>query len=167
VERFVAIDVEVASRAPGSICAIGAARFESRRETGCYRSLVRARGPIRFGRIHGLSAEDLAQAPEWPAVWHEFLRFLDDIRLLVAFRAPFDRGAILAACARHNLRLPPLRFVCAAALAEARFTRQLDLRAALDVLGLPFPGRHHDPLADARAAAAVALACTPRPAGPP
>jgi inhibitor of KinA sporulation pathway (predicted exonuclease) len=49
---------------------------------------------------------------------------------------------------------------------EARCGRRLDLRAALDVLGLPFPGRPHDPLGDARAAAAIALACAPGPAAP-
>jgi hypothetical protein len=34
----------------------------------------------------------------------------------------------------------------------------------LQLLGVPFPGRHHDPLADARAAAAVAIACSQPPA---
>ena len=166
LERFVAIDVEIASRSPVRICAIGAARFESRRETASYRSLVHVDGRVRFSDIHRLTAGDLTRAPAWPVVWSALRQFMGDIRFLVAFRAAFDRGAILAMCAAHGLRLPPLHFLCAAEMVEARFTRNLDLRAALDVLGLPFPGRHHDPLSDARAAAAIAIACSsPPPTG--
>jgi DNA polymerase-3 subunit epsilon len=159
----VAIDVETASRSPMSVCAIGAARFECGRETGAFKSLVRVKGPVRFGRIHGLDATDLAGAPAWPQAWYALLQMVGDIRQFVAYRAEFDRGAILAMCASHSVRVPPLHFVCAAQLVEGRFGRTLDLREALQALGLPFPGRHHDPLADARAAAAVAIACTQLP----
>lgn len=164
LERFIAIDVETASRSPQSVCAIGAARFEHGAETGAFKSLVSVKGPVRFGRIHGLEVRDLAGAPAWPAVWRELLEFAGDIREFIAYRAEFDRGAILAMCGLHNVRLPPLRFTCAARMIAARFAGNRDLREAMRLLGLPFPGRPHDPLADARAAAAVAIACSvPRP----
>jgi DNA polymerase III epsilon subunit-like protein len=148
------------------ICAIGAARFELGCETRSYRSLVQTRGPIRFTRIHGLTSSDLAGAPPWPAVWNDLLDVLADIDTVVAFRASFDRGAILVMCANYGIRLPRLRFVCAAALMQARSRSRLGLSASLEVLGLPFPGRPHEPLADARAAALIALACAP-PRVPP
>jgi DNA polymerase III epsilon subunit-like protein len=150
MERFVAIDVEIASKSPLSICAIGAARFEFGRETGAYRSLVHVDGPVRFSRVHGLTRA---------VAWKGILGVLDDISTLVAFRASFDRGAILAMSAHHRIRLPRLRFVCAAAMMEERYGSRLDLSACLGVLGLPFPGRPHEPLADARAAALIAIAC--------
>jgi DNA polymerase-3 subunit epsilon len=163
-DRFVAIDVETASRSPASVCAIGAARFERGQETGSFKSLVRFDRRVRFGRIHGLEAQELARAPEWPAVWRQLLEFTADIREFVAYRAEFDRGAILAMCASHNVRIPALHFTCAAKMIETRFAGDRDLKEALQLLGLRFPGRHHDPLADARAAAAIAIACTmPRP----
>jgi DNA polymerase-3 subunit epsilon len=169
LDRFIAIDVETASRSPGSVCAIGAARFEHGSETGAFKSLVRVNGPVRFGRIHGLEVRDLAGAPNWPEVWQQLLQLIGDIRQFVAYRAEFDRGAILAMCASHNVRVPALHFTCAAKMIESRFAGGRDLREALKLLGLPFPGRHHDPLADARAAAAIAIACTvPRaPRGTP
>jgi len=169
LDRFIAIDVETASRSPTSVCAVGAVRFELGRETGSFKSLVHVDGPVRFGRIHGLEARDLAGAPEWPAVWHELLQFTGDIREFIAYRAEFDRGAILAMCASHNVRVPALHFTCAAKMIETRFPGNRDLAEALKLLGLPFPGRHHDPLADARAAAAIAIACmVPRaPSGAP
>jgi DNA polymerase-3 subunit epsilon len=144
---------------PTSVCAIGAARFEQGRETGAFRSLVRIIGPIRFGRIHGLEARELAGAPEWPVVWKRFLEFAGDIRHLVAYRAEFDRGAILAMCGSHGIRLPALRFLCAARMVEARVPGAHDLAEAVRLFGLSFPGRHHDPLADARAAGAIVIAC--------
>lgn len=156
-----AVDVEIASRSPMRICAIGAVRVEHGRETRSYRSLVYAKGPVRFTQIHGLTAIDLVHAPAWPAVWRDLLVVIGEIGLLVAFRASFDRGAILAMCAHHGVRLPRLRFACAAAMIEKQYGKKLDLRTSLDLLGLPFPGTPHEPLADARAAAAIALACTP------
>jgi DNA polymerase III epsilon subunit-like protein len=159
MERFVAIDVEIASKSPLSICAIGAARFEFGRETGAYRSLVHVDGPVRFSQIHGLTRADLLGAPPWPVAWKGILSVLDDISTLVAFRASFDRGAILAMSAHHKIRLPRLRFVCAAAMMEERYGSRLDLSAYLGVLGVPFPGRPHEPLSDARAAALIAMAC--------
>ena len=73
----------------------------------------------------------------------------------MAYRAEFDRGALLAMCARHDVRVPALRFTCAAEMVERHFAQRLELREALQQLGLAFPGRPHDPLADARAAALI------------
>ena len=163
MDRFVALDVEIASRSPLRICAIGVARMEGGRETETYRSLIRVEGSVNFSRIHGLTAADLKGAPSWPAAWREVLNVLGDIRTVVAFKASFDRGAILSMAARHGLRLPRLQFLCAAAMMETRYGRRFDLSASLDYLGLPFPGHPHDPLADARAAALIALACNATP----
>ncbi|TMQ70503.1 MAG: hypothetical protein E6K81_12485 [Candidatus Eisenbacteria bacterium] len=164
MDRFVAIDVEIASRFPIRICAIGAARLELGQETKSYYSLVAVDGHVRFTHVHGLTAADLVGAPCWPEAWHGVLAVLGDIRTVVAFRASFDRGAILAMSGRHGVRLPRLQFVCAAEMMKARYGCELNLRASLEVLGLPFPGRPHEPLADARAAAAIAVACS---RGPP
>lgn len=159
MDRFVAIDVEIASRSPMSICAIGAARLEFGQETNSYFSLVGVDGPVRFTHVHGLTAADLVDAPSWSEAWQGVLGVLGDIHTVVAFRARFDRGAILAMSGRHGVRLPRLQFFCAAEMMKSRYGCQLNLRSSLQVLGLPFPGRPHDPLADARAAAAIAVAC--------
>ena len=161
MERFVALDVEVSSRRPLRTCAIAAVRIEAGRETGMHESLVKVGdGPVKFTRIHNLTAIDLADAPPWPDVWRDVVELIGDIRVVVAFHARFDRGAILTMCALHRVRVPRLRFVCAADMLTARYHRTLSLQGSLLFLGLTFPGRPHDPLADARAAAMVALACS-------
>jgi DNA polymerase III epsilon subunit-like protein len=158
-DEFVAVDVETASRLPPRICAIGATRFEGGIETGAFQSLVAFRGQVRFTRVHRLTAAALAGAPQWTDVWPAFAAFLGETKRVVAFRASFDRAALLSMCALYGIRMPRLQFVCAAEIAHLRLGRNLSLHASLLALGIPFPGRPHDPLADARAAAALMLAC--------
>lgn len=163
MDTFVALDVEISSRSPIRVCAIGAVRVESGVEARSYRSLVQAPRPIHYSDIHGLRAADLVRAPPWPLAWAGVRGLLAGNPLIVAFRATFDRGAILTMCGRYAVRLPPLRFVCAAEIAASRCGKSMSLAETMAALGLPFPGRPHDPLADARAAAAIATACAPWP----
>jgi DNA polymerase-3 subunit epsilon len=158
LDRFVALDVEIASRSPLMVCAIGIARFESGREVAHYQSLVRFTGRLRYTDIHRLTPADLRDAPSWPVVWKRVLDVLGENRVVVAYRAAFDRAAVMTMCARHAMRLPPLRFVCAAKAYAQHAGRPADLVSALRNFHIPFPGRPHDPLADARAAAAIILA---------
>jgi len=156
--RFVAIDVEVASRRPLRVCSVGAIRVEDGEETAHVEALVRIDGPIAYSRIHGLTAAELRRAPEWPAVWPSIVDLAAGVRQFVAFRAEFDRGAILTMCSRHGLRPPPLPFVCVASIAEKRFGESRTLGEYLARLGIEYPGKPHDALSDARAAAALLLA---------
>ena len=159
LDTFVALDVETASRSPIRVCAVGAVRIEARQETKSFRSLVKVDGRVRFREIHGLTAADLADAPLWPVVWRGLVDLIGDLRTIVAFRASFDRAAILTMCGRSGSRLPRVTFVCAADMFERRHGRGVTLSEAIVSCGLTFPGRPHDPLADARAAAMIALAC--------
>jgi len=158
LDRFVALDVEIASRSPLTVCAIGIARFESGREAAHFQSLVRFTGPVRYTDIHGLTRADLRDAPLWPVVWKRVVDVLGDNKVVVAYRAAFDRAAVMTMCARCTLRLPSVRFVCAAKAYEEHAGRSVGLVSALRALHIPFPGRPHDPIADARAAAAIMLA---------
>jgi DNA polymerase-3 subunit epsilon len=157
-EPFAAIDVEVASRRSARICAIGASLLDGGREIRSFFSLVRVDGAIRYTRIHRLTADELAGAPTWPIVWTALMAFLGNVRLIVAFRAAFDRGAILAMCAAYGLEAPHFTFFCVAERSDRLLGGPLSLAATLANAGIPFPGRPHDALADARAASAIALA---------
>src|SRR5574340_761798 len=106
MNSFVAVDLEIASRSPIRVCALGAVRVIAGNEHGSLHSLVAASGRVHYSHIHGLVASDLVGAPSWPAVWDRVVDLLHGERTVVAFRATFDRGAILAMCGRHGLRLP-------------------------------------------------------------
>lgn len=157
LDRFVALDVEIATRIPLAVCAIGVARFESGLEASSYQSLVKFEGRVKYTDIHGLTRADLRDAPSWGSVWRRVGDVLQGIHTVVAYRAAFDRAALMTMCARSAIQMPRLRFVCAAKLYQARCGRSVPLSTALADMGLSFPGRPHDPLADARAAAALVL----------
>lgn len=157
---FVALDVETSSRTPRRVCSVGACAVdETGTETSAFYSLVAVTGPVRFTRVHRLTATELADAPSWPEVWSRLRPLLLPDRPIVAFRAAFDRGALLSMCARHGIAMPRLRFTCVAELARRRLGADQPLNEALRALGIPFPGQPHHALADARAAAALFLAC--------
>lgn len=76
-------------------------------------SIVRPIGSIApdAGNIHGITDQMCADAPTWPTVWPAVRQNLLG-RPVVAFNAPFDRGRIVADCARHGLPVPWLRWTC-------------------------------------------------------
>lgn len=160
MHTFVALDVEIASRTPLHVCAIGAARFENGVEVASRVSLVRTEGRVRYTQIHGLTIGDLRRAPSWNTAWRSMLPLFDAVEDVVAFRAEFDRAAVLSMAARHGVRLPRLHFTCAAEVAHAHLGTRLSLAETLARLNIPYPGTPHEPLSDARAAAAVFLACS-------
>lgn len=164
LDRFVALDVEIARRTPLTVCAIAAARYEDGEETSYCSSLVNVTGNVRYTDIHGLTRADLRDAPSWGIAWKQVATMLADVEIVVAYRAAFDRSAVMTMCARHAMLMPRVRFFCAAAMFESRFGQARSLTAALRHVGMPFPGRPHDPLADARAAAALALKLRALPA---
>ena len=76
-------------------------------ETASYSSLVATAGRVHYTDVHGLTAADLHGAPSWPETWRSLLELLDGIDTVVAFRATFDRGALLTMCGQTDLKLTP------------------------------------------------------------
>lgn len=78
-------------------------------------SLVQSDVPITPGasRIHGITAEDIADAPRWADVWERVHRLLAERGYppLVIYNAAYDRGIIRQCCARAGLPIPPLQKV--------------------------------------------------------
>jgi DNA polymerase III subunit epsilon len=155
---FTAFDVEVSSRSPSTICAVGAVLFNDDQEVSSFSSLVAVKGRVHYTHIHGLTSEMLNGAPSWPDVWLGLRPLLTSAPTVVAFRASFDRAALLTMSGLHGIRLPQLNFTCVAEQAERILARRCPLSEHLQRLGIPFPGQPHVPLADARAAALLFLA---------
>lgn len=87
--------------------------IDARTDQVLFDSLVRPVGPIVAAAtaVHGITDQDCAAAPAWPAVWEQ-LRPLLHRRPVVAFNAPFDRGRIVADCRRHHLKQARMRWTC-------------------------------------------------------
>ena len=155
---FVAIDFEIASRRPDSACAVGLAACSHGRVVLSRSYLIRP--PSRrftFTALHGLSWEQVCEAPSFAELWPTLRPWLDRATFVAAHNAPFDHDVLRACCARYRLRPPSKRFVCTVELARAQWgispTKLPDVCRRLRI-----PLRHHDPASDALACAQIVLA---------
>ena len=75
------------------------------------RTLIRPPSPvILFTWVHGLTWEDLRNAPTFPEVWPEMASFMDGASGLVAHNATFDRSVLYGCCESFGCPYPGLPF---------------------------------------------------------
>jgi len=150
--NFVAIDFETACYKQESACSIGLVKYQNKKETSFFYSLIRPpRLYIRpdFTKIHGLTVEDVKDAPSFAELWNSIKTFIGDLPL-AAHNAPFDMGVLRAALNCYALPVPPLRYFCTLALSR-RVWPELESHA-LTALAKNFNivYKAHDALDDAK-----------------
>lgn len=161
MDNFVAIDVETANRERTSICSIGAVKVLDGIIADSRYSLI-CPEPEWYSRyntaVHGLTADDTQDAPNFALVWKEWKPWIGDLPL-VAHNAPFDYGCIRATCRMYGLEAPE-PFICTLAAARKAIPRGMCPSKSLDMLceffGIPLVN-HHDALADAAACAKLGI----------
>jgi DNA polymerase III subunit epsilon len=118
--RAIAIDFETASEERGSACSIGLAFVENGRIIRAEERLIRPKS-MRFSpmniAIHGITPDDVREAPEFPDVLEEFA---DDFRgaLLLAHNAAFDMSVLRGACDTYRMAYPELSYLCTVKMAQ-------------------------------------------------
>lgn len=163
---FTALDFETANSDRASVCAVGAVRVRDGVVVDTFRSLVRPpAGYADFERInvsiHGITAEGVAGASDWPTVFTDLMAFAGS-DVIVAHNAAFDMSVLLNACGVMDIDWPELDSFCTMRLAKAVLTvPSYSLPWVVDHLGLGVFD-HHDPLADARASAQVLVSLARR-----
>jgi len=156
--KTIAIDFETANPKPGNACQLGLAFIEGGRVTRVEARMIRPKDMwFTFTWIHGIAAEHVKDAPEFPAVLAEFRDDLDRA-LVLAHNAPFDQS-VMRACARaYGVRAPKMKFLCTLEIARAVWPhlKSKALNNLSAYLGIRF--EHHNAAEDARACAEVAIA---------
>ncbi|UKJ73672.1 3'-5' exonuclease [Azospirillum brasilense] len=160
--QAVAIDFETANESRTSACSIGVAWIEDGRVVETEEHLIRPR-EMRFNpfntAVHGLRAEDVAGAPEFPEVWHRFARRLDG-RLVLAHNASFDISVLRHTLDDYGLVWPACSYLCTVVLARRAWPQLAahKLNYLADHLGIALD--HHRAGSDAEACGRIALAAT-------
>lgn len=158
---FTAIDFETANSHPSSACAVGLVKVWRGRVVDRDSWLIRP--PVEHAafldwnvRIHGIREADVAGAATWAEQLPRILAFADG-DAFVAHNAGFDMGVIRAACTLSGDLLPDADYLCSVQV--ARRTYRLDsYKLPLAAAAAGFSAfRHHDPLADAEACAAIVV----------
>jgi DNA polymerase-3 subunit epsilon len=159
IMNFCTIDFETAKYSRESACSVGLVKFQNGKAADTFYSLIRP--PVLYIRpdfteIHGLTVEDVRDAPSFAEVWESgILPFAGDLPL-AAHNAAFDMGVLEAALAWYELPLPPINFFCTLALARAAWP---ELKShALTSLGETFGIAYdaHNALEDAKTCGIIA-----------
>jgi DNA polymerase-3 subunit epsilon len=157
---FVALDFETANHLPNSPCQVAIAVVEQGRLAAERSWLVRP-PELYFSErciaVHGIQPGDVADQPEFDAIWQELWPWLQG-RVLLAHHAGFDMGVLAATLRTYHIDYPALEFQCTRLIARRSWPSRngYGLRPTADMLGIVF--RHHDAGEDARACAEIAIA---------
>jgi DNA polymerase-3 subunit epsilon len=157
--NFVAIDFETAEYSRESAVSVGLAKYKGGRLVDSWYSLIRPpKLYIRpdFTDIHGLTVEDVRDAPDFAEIWENSLRPFIGGLPLAAHNAAFDMGVLRAALDWYELPVPPLKYFCTLKLARAAWP---ELKShALTKLGEHFGIDYdaHNALADAQTCGIIA-----------
>jgi DNA polymerase-3 subunit epsilon len=157
--NFIAIDFETAQYSPESACSVGLVKFQHGEAADTFYSLIRPPELyIRpdFTEIHGLTVEDVRDAPSFAELWESRIRpFIGDLPL-AAHNASFDMGVLKAALEWYELPIPRLNYFCTLKLSRAAWP---GLKShALTKLGAHFGITYdaHNALEDALTCGAIA-----------
>ena len=164
--NFATVYFETANHQRGSPCSVGVVVVEDGKIVRNYSQLMRppeaADSFDSFNiRIHGIRPQDVENSPRFAETLPNILERIGSLPVL-AHNAAFDIGVIRNACDLSEIAWPQIQYGCTWMLAK----RVLDLGSyslpycAME-LGISLPN-HHDALADALAAAEVAIALAGR-----
>jgi len=111
--NFTAIDFETANSSRGSACAVGLGTVEGGRIVRAVQHLIRP-DPLYFSpfniSIHGITAEDVANAPSFAELWSELLASISEP--LVAHNASFDISVIRRSLDNAGMDYPDIDYYC-------------------------------------------------------
>ncbi|MBE2999488.1 3'-5' exoribonuclease [Nocardiopsis sp. HNM0947] len=163
LDTWTAIDFETANNDRGSACAVGLVRVSGGRVVERYSTLIRPPRAVDFfsfhnTAVHGITAQDVAEAPGWERVHADIVAFADGSPL-VAHNAAFDVGVLRQACAHSGMAHPEWDYACTLALSRRTWADLADhkLPTVCAHIGHTLSA-HHRADADAEAAARVLLA---------
>lgn len=160
MDSFAAIDFETANEQPTSICSVGVVVVRDWEIADRYYSLIRPE-PDYYSywniRVHGITAQDTANAPVFPVVWKEVEARIGGLPL-VAHNKAFDEGCLRAAFKTYRMDYPDYEFHCTLQ-ASRRLLKNLPnhkLPTVASWYGYNLANHHHA-LADAEACAVIAI----------
>ncbi|MDT8860117.1 3'-5' exonuclease [Alkalihalobacillus sp. MEB130] len=156
---FVAIDFETANTNRSSVCSIGLVVVKSGEVTEEYYQLVKPNDmyfdPICV-RIHGITSEDVKDAPSFSDVWKDISHLLEG-NLVIAHNASFDMSVLRYSLDEYRFDYPSFSYNCTVNVSKKTWhgLHSYSLNVVAEHLQIDF--KHHHALEDAQVAAQVYL----------
>ncbi|MDR0447676.1 MAG: 3'-5' exonuclease [Treponema sp.] len=156
---FIALDFETACYKQESACSVGLLKYLDGKEADSFYSLIRPpRLYIRpdFTEIHGLTVNDVRDAPNFAQLWEDIYAFIGCLPL-AAHNAMFDMGVLKAVLDKYAIPVPPIHYFCTLALARKTWPRLKShaLTALAKHFGIVY--KAHNALDDARTCGKLVL----------
>ena len=157
--RLVGLDFETANDRDGSICAAGVAVVEDGEVGDSREWLVRPPHGICYMRpdftaIHGITLEDIKDAPEFCDIWYDLSEYLQSADCVVIHNSPFDLRHLTSVLHHYDLPAVSFTYVCSLKISRRLFP---GMRHNLNVMAdfFNFPFLHHNAREDAAACAYI------------
>jgi DNA polymerase-3 subunit epsilon len=158
---FTAIDFETANHKRSSACSIGLVKVENGEIVDSFTSLIKPE-PCDFNRfnigIHGIRPIDVKDAPTFQEIYPQISDWITD-RILITHNASFEESVINALFKQYNLSSYPENYICTLYLSRIYIKEKILNYKLPTVYEYLFQKQmnHHNALADAGAAAEIAL----------
>ncbi|WP_341877631.1 exonuclease domain-containing protein [Defluviitalea saccharophila] len=160
---FIAIDFETANANYSSACAMGLVAVKDKEIVDTKYFLIQPPS-LKFDeeniRIHGITPEDVKDAPLFPEVWEQIKDYFKD-NLIMAHNAIFDMSVLKCCLMEYNLEIPKFDYLCSIpfstpACRGKNVGNSLEDRATY--FGIEIEN-HHNALSDAITCAKLIIAC--------
>jgi len=113
---FITIDFETATGKPESAISIGLVKYCNYQPVSSYYSLIRPPNlyirPDFTEEIHGLTVEDVRDAPDFGYIWKNEIKGFIGKTILAAHNASFDMKILKAVLEWYELPVPKLPYFC-------------------------------------------------------
>lgn len=156
---FAAIDFETATAKRDSACSVAVVEIRGGKLVDSYYSLIQPPGNAYHWfntKIHGITREDTADAPDFAGIWPELSEHLAG-RIVVAHNARFDMSVLAACLARQGLRAPAFSYCDTVAISRKVWPTLENHKLGTVGAFLHIKFHHHNALDDAKTCAAIPI----------
>jgi len=120
--NFTAIDFETADQKRDSACAVSLVKVRNSKIVERNFYLIKPpRRSFVFSYLHGITYEDVKQAPTFDRIWREILHKLQGSDFLAAHNAAMDKSVLKACCELYGIALPDIEFRCSMKHAREKY----------------------------------------------
>ncbi len=159
--RITCIDFETANSFIGSVCSLGIASYEDGELVNSYNWLVRPHEDYFYfdsfnTMIHGISYEDVEDAPEFDEIYQILLPLLKG-SILAAHNAAFDISVLRHVLDLYQLEYPEIEYICTYKIAQKVWSGFDNYKLNTICNHLNFSFKHHNSEQDAIACGRVLI----------
>ncbi len=157
---FIALDFETATGERNSACELGICIVENGEIKKTESWLIKPPSYPYFNHhnvnVHGITPEDVKNAPTFADVWHELEPIMYG-NLMLAHNASFDAGVLRSCLDHHGFYKPKMNYLCSIAIAKKSWKnfKSYGLKNLANEHQISFT--HHRAGADAEVCAKISL----------